>query len=62
MNNTTMNYAYLAGFLESELTALAYDNKFEKLDTPTEKLDYIKKLIANANKNAKDFAAKYGTV
>ena len=61
MNTTTINYAYLAGFLESELTALAYDAKFEQLDTPTEKLEYIKKLIAIANKSAKDFAAKCGT-
>lgn len=62
MENSTINYAYLCGMLESELSMLAYDQKFEQLNTASEKREYINNLIANANKKAKDFAVKYGTV
>lgn len=57
MNYETINYAYLAGILESELRALTYDPHF--LDIPSGdyagRADYVKKLIEGAKQKAIDF-------
>lgn len=58
MNYETVNYAYLAGFLESQLRSLATDYRFSKMDCTEERAQYIKNLIDEANKNAKDFEKK----
>jgi hypothetical protein len=52
-----MNYPYLAGFLESELRALAYDSKFLsfKKSDDNARMEYVKKLIENAHKKTIDF-------
>jgi hypothetical protein len=58
MNNTTINYAYLAGFLEAELKSLAYDETFASLKNASDRRDYVINLIKNANKAAKDYSLK----
>ena len=58
MNNTTINYAYLAGFLEAELKSLAYDETFASLKNGSDRRDYVINLIKNANNAAKEFASK----
>jgi hypothetical protein len=64
MNNETINYAYLAGFLESELRSLPYDDKFIllKKNDFDGRVAYIKKVIENAHIKAKEFEAKYASV
>lgn len=42
------NYAFLAGFLESELKNLAYDEKFRNFKSVGYRLDYVQKIINNA--------------
>lgn len=58
MNNTAINYAFLAGFLEAELKSLAYDETFASLKNGNDRLDYVTKLIEGANKTAKDYSKK----
>lgn len=58
MNNEAINYAYLAGFLESELKSLAYDETFASLKNGSDRRDYVANLIKNANKAAKDYAVR----
>ncbi len=57
MNYETINYAYLSGFLESELRALTYDPHY--LDfAPGDyagRADYVKKLIEDARQKAIDY-------
>jgi hypothetical protein len=55
MNIEVMNYAYLSGFLESELRALAYDDKFFRIKDTNDRIDYLKKLISNAHAKTVDF-------
>jgi len=64
MNNETINYAYLAGFLESELRALPYDSKFINLKKNDHdgRVTYIKNLIETAHKKAKEFGSKYSSI
>lgn len=52
-----MNYAYLAGYLESELKALAYDKTFLSMDTSLEREDYLRSRIKIANDAAATYAA-----
>lgn len=60
MNNTPINYAYLAGFLESELRGLPYEDKFIllKKNDFDGRVAYIKKAIEDAHKKAIEFEAK----
>ena len=58
MNNTTINYAFLAGFLEAELKSLAYDETFASLKNGCDRLDYVQNRIKNANKAAKEHSLK----
>lgn len=58
MNNTTINYAYLAGFLEAELKSLAYDETFASLKNGSDRRDYVANLIKNANDSAKEYSRK----
>jgi hypothetical protein len=60
MNNQTINYAYLAGFLEAELKSLAYDETFASLNNGSDRREYVTKLISNANKAAVEYTAKVG--
>ena len=60
MNNQTINYAYLAGFLEAELKSLAYDETFASLKNGSDRRDYVANLIKNANKVAVEYTAKVG--
>jgi hypothetical protein len=54
-DNSIMNYAYLSGMLESELRSLAYDEKFFKMKNHDDRIEYVKKLIADANVKAIEF-------
>lgn len=58
MNHDTINYAYLSGFLQSELYNLAYDEKFAKLKSHLDRKQYIDKIVSEANAKAKEFEAK----
>lgn len=58
MNYDTINYAYLAGFLEAELKSLAHDRTFAKMKDSDDKRTYINKLIKNATDAAKEYDAK----
>lgn len=58
MNTQVMNYAYLAGYLESELKALAYDKKFLSMDTSLEREDYLLSRIKIANDESAKYAAR----
>ena len=58
MNAQVMNYAYLAGYLESELKALAYDKTFLSMDTSLEREDYLRSRIKIANDAAATYAAR----
>ena len=53
MNYDTINYAYLSGFLQSELYNLAYDEKFAKLTSHLDRKQYIEKIVSEANAKAK---------
>lgn len=55
MNYETINYCYLAGMLESELTSLAYDEKFVKMKDHNDRLEYLKAIVAKAHSKANDF-------
>jgi hypothetical protein len=57
MNYETVNYAYLSGFLKSELYNLAYDEKFVKMKSYLERKQYIDKIVSEANTKAKEFEA-----
>jgi hypothetical protein len=54
MNNNP-NYAYLSGILRSELEYLAYDDKFAKMKKVEDKLEYLKKIVANADIKAIEY-------
>lgn len=58
MNYETVNYAYLSGFLESEIYNLAYDDKFLKIRDCDDRREYVKKLVENAKQNALNFEKK----
>lgn len=55
MNTVEMNYAYLAGMLESELRFLAYDEKFFQMKDHNDRIEYVKAIIARANAKTKEF-------
>lgn len=59
MNKEIINYAYLAGYLESELKALAHDKKFLSLDTGLEREEYLRARIKLANDEAVKYTAKF---
>lgn len=56
MNYETINYAYLAGYLESEMKSLAYDKKFLTLSIGLEREEYIRSRIQIANDEASKYA------
>jgi hypothetical protein len=59
MNNETVNYAFLAGFLESSLKGMADDYHFLKMDSYLERRAHVDKMIARANELARQHAEKY---
>ena len=61
MNYETINYCYLCGLLESELTTLAYDDKFLKMKNYDDRRDYVKAVIARANLKANEFEKMMST-
>jgi len=60
MNNQTVNYAYLAAMLESELVFLAYDEKFLQLTDHIDRREYIKNIINSVYVKTKEFEKKMG--
>lgn len=62
MNTEVINYAYLAGYLESELKSLAYDKKFLSMGTGLEREDYLRSRIKLANDEAAKYAASLADV
>ena len=61
MNTIEMNYAYLAGMLESELRFLAYDEKFFQMKDHNDRIEYVKGIITRANAKTKEFEASIST-
>jgi hypothetical protein len=58
MNNETINYAYLAGMMESEMRFLAFDEKFIKMKDHNDRLEYVKDIIERAHTKAHEFEAQ----
>jgi hypothetical protein len=58
MNKETINYAFLAGFLESSLKSIADDYAFLEMKNYSERRAHLDKIIARANQLAKENSYK----
>jgi hypothetical protein len=59
MNNTTPNYAYLAGALRSSLEFLAFDQTFFKIESVEKRMEYLKKISESANQSAINYENEF---
>lgn len=51
--NNPINYPFLAGYLQAELTNLATDNTFLKMKSEDDRTKYVRLIIEGANIKAK---------
>ena len=58
--NTSPNYPYLSGYLQSQLKNLAYDQKFLKMKDEDARYAYVVNLIKEANDSAVQYAGQIG--
>lgn len=56
MNNTTINYPFLAGYLQAELKNLATDAIFLKMKSEDDRIKYVNLIVEGATIKAKKAA------
>lgn len=57
--NNTINYPFLAGYLQAELQNLATDTTFRKIKSEDDRIKYVRRIVENATVKAKEAEVRF---